>query len=57
MSDKLKPGAIFPLKGGGAVKLLTALVDKRRGQWEALKDGDWKPIIVKIVDGEAVRVE
>lgn len=51
----IKVGAIFPFREGGAVKLLTALVGKL--QWEALKDGDWKPIVVKIVDGGAVRVE
>lgn len=63
MSDKLKVGDVFTLKGTETnVKLLTALHGKRRGQWYAQRWNQvtWsfgKTITVKIVDGEAVRVE
>lgn len=58
----IKVGAIFPLKGGGKVWLLTALHGKCQGQWYAQRwnQSTWsfgKTITVEIVGGEAVRVE
>ena len=60
MTD-LKPGAIFPLEGGGKVRLLAALHGKCQGQWYAQRwnQSTWsfgKTITVKIVGGVAVRV-